>query len=148
MKISKKGLELIAKSEGFRAAPYLCPAGIPTIGYGTTIYPNGKHVTLGDKRITKEEALSIVKHEIDSSYGATVNRYVQREITQNQFDALVSFVYNLGAGNFRQSTLLKKVNQGKHKRAAREFLKWNRAGHKILAGLTKRRRVESDLYLA
>jgi len=148
MKISKKGLDLIKLSEGFRAAPYLCQAGVPTIGYGTTIYPNGKRVKMKDRRITKETANKIMKHQIDKDYGATVNRYVQRDMTQNQFDALVSFVYNFGAGNFKGSTLLKKVNQGKHKRAALEFPKWNRVNHKVNRGLVKRRERERQLYLA
>ncbi len=147
MKISKKGLELIAKFEGFRSKPYLCPAGVPTIGYGTTIYPNGKKVTLRDKKISKTEALEILKYQVDKSYGKSVNRYVQHEISQNQFDALVSFTYNLGAGNLRSSTLLKKVNLGKFARAAKEFLKWDKAGGRRLKGLTRRRIAESNLFL-
>ncbi len=149
MKISKAGLELIAEFEGFRSKPYRCPAGVPTIGYGTTIYPNGTHVKMSDKAISKEEALSILKYQVDKSYGATVNRYVQNtNITQNQFDAMASFTYNLGSGNLKLSTLLKRVNQGKMEKASKEFLKWDKAGGKKLAGLTKRRKAEAQLFLA
>ncbi len=148
MKISKQGIELIAEFEGFRSKPYKCPAGVPTIGYGTTIYPNGTHVKMSDKAISKEEALSILKYQVDKSYGATVNRYVQKDITQNQFDAMSSFTYNLGSGNLKASTLLKRVNQGKMSKASKEFLKWDKAGGKKLAGLTRRRKAEAKLFLA
>ncbi len=148
METSKKGIELIAYFEGFSSKPYLCPAGIPTIGYGTTMYPNARDVRMGDKHITKEEAMSILKYQVDRNYGYAVNRYVQKTITQNQFDALVSFAYNLGVGALKSSTLLKKVNQGKNKKASIEFLKWDHAGGKKLAGLTKRRKAEKKLYLA
>ncbi len=148
MEISKQGIDLIAEFEGFRSKPYLCPAGVPTIGYGTTWYPSGVHVKMSDKAISKELALSILKYQVDRSYGATVNRYVQENITQNQFDALVSFTYNLGSGNLKSSTLLKRVNQGKMSKASKEFLKWNKAGGRKLAGLTRRRKAESELFLA
>ena len=148
MEISKQGIELIAEFEGFRSKPYLCPAGVPTIGYGTTWYPNGSHVKLSDKPISREEALTILKYQVDRSYGASVDRYVQVDLTQNQYDALVSFTYNLGAGNLKSSTLLKKVNQKKFARASREFLKWDKAGGRRLKGLTRRRKAESELFLA
>ena len=148
MKISDSGLELIAHFEGFSSKPYLCPAGVLTIGYGTTIYSNGKHVKMSDDNITKDEALEIMRDQIDKTYGTAVNRYVQIELTQNQFDALTSFTYNLGAGNLRSSTLLRKLNQGKMGRAGREFLKWDRAGGRKLAGLTRRRKAEMELFVA
>ena len=149
METSKKGIKLIAEFEGFSSKPYLCPAGVPTIGYGTTIYPSGTHVEMSDKAISKEQAMSILKYQVDRSYGATVNRYVQNtDITQNQFDAMVSFTYNLGSGNLKSSTLLKRVNQGKMSKASKEFLKWDKAGGRKLAGLTRRRQAESALFLA
>ncbi len=145
--LNDDGAALIAKFEGFRSEPYLCPAGIPTIGYGTTHY-GATPVRLGDKPITEKEAMHIMKQDIDSMYGAFVNRYVNADLTQNQYNALTSFVYNVGGGNFLKSTLLKKLNSGDHKGAADEFLKWDHAGHKKLAGLTKRRRAERELFLA
>ena len=148
MKISKKGIDLIARFEGFRAKPYHCSAGVSTIGYGTTIYPNGNHVTMKDKAINKEDAKSIMKYMIDRDYGEAVNRYVKIPLTQNQYDALVSFTYNLGKGALKSSTLLKRVNQGKMKKASKEFLKWTHSNGKVLAGLVKRRKAESEMFLA
>ena len=147
MEISKNGLDLIKSFEGFRSKPYLCPAGVPTIGYGTTLYPNHMHVSMHDRPINEAEALSILKYWIDRTYGQAVDRYVQKDITQNQYDALVSFAYNLGIGALQKSTLLKRVNQGKNKRASNEFLKWDHANGKKLAGLTRRRKAERTLYL-
>jgi len=148
MKISKKGIDLIARFEGFRAKPYHCSAGVSTIGYGTTIYPNGKHVTMKDRAITKESAKSMMKYMIDRDYGEAVNRYVKVPLTQNQYDALVSFTYNLGKGALKSSTLLKRVNQGKMKKASKEFLKWTHSNGKVLTGLVKRRKAESEMFLA
>lgn len=132
--------------EGYRAEPYLCPAKIPTIGYGTTHYSNGKKVTLQDEPITKERALEILKYQANRVYGSAVNIYVQVPITQNQFDALVSFAYNLGIGAFRTSTLLKRVNQQQYEKAAKEFHKWVYSDGKKLKGLVKRRKAEADLF--
>lgn len=146
MKISNKGLDLIKKFEGFSAAPYLCPAGVATIGYGNTRYDDGTKVRMSDKPISKSEALEMLRNQVDKIYGSAVNRYVVTDTTQNQFDALCSFTYNLGAGNLRTSTLLRKHNEGKHKRAAGEFLKWTRAGGRVLKGLVRRRKAESELY--
>ena len=148
VEISKKGLDFIVGFEGFKSKPYHCSAGVSTIGIGTTIYPNGKHVTMQDRAITKEDAIGILKYMIGKGYGATVNRYVKVPLTQNQYDSLVSLVYNIGSNAFRKSTLLRKLNEGKYKRASKEFIRWNRSGHKILAGLTRRRKAESEMFLA
>ena len=144
MKVSN--LDLIINFEGFSGKPYLCPAGIPTIGFGSTRYPDGTKVTIDDKEVTKEEALSILRGTLES-FEKTVNTLVKPKLTQNQFDALVSFVYNVGSGNFSSSTLLVKLNQGKYLEAANEFLKWNKAGGKFLSGLTRRRAAERELFL-
>ncbi len=148
MKISKVGLKLIEEYEGFKSEPYLCPAGVPTIGIGTTYYEDGTLVTLNDAHISKKRALEILRHQVDTIYGSAVNRYVKVDLTQNQFDSLASFTYNLGASNFRTSTLLKRVNAERHNAAANQFKRWNRAGGKKLKGLTRRRKAESKLYLA
>ena len=146
MKISKQGLEVIKKHEGFRSKPYLCPAGIPTIGYGNTYYPDGKKVTMQDQPITEVLAtvmLSIIVRRFEDC----VNDNVKANINQNQFDSLVSFVYNLGCGNFKKSTLLKKINANPcDPTIPSEFAKWNKAGGKVLSGLTKRRHDEAVLY--
>lgn len=148
MKISETGLNLIKKFEGLSLKSYLCSAGIPTIGWGNTFYENMKKVTLQDEPITRERADSLFNFLVTTNYVNVVNRLVIVDINQNQFDALVSFVYNLGSGNFEKSTLLKKVNQSDFIGASLEFEKWNRAGGKVLNGLTKRRLAEKELFLS
>ena len=146
MKISSKGLSIIKKFEGYSSTSYLCPAGISTIGYGSTYYENGTRVTLDDKSISKALAEQILEYQVSKVYGAAVNRYVNVPLTQNQFDAITSLAYNIGVGNLQRSTLLRKLNQGKYKKAAKEFSKWRRSGGKVLKGLVKRRKAETDLF--
>ena len=145
-KLSKRGLELIKDFEQFRSKPYLDAAGIPTIGYGTTYYSDGRKVTLSDKPITKKQASWMLREQIANHYAAAVNRYSQVEMTQNQFDAIVSFAYNVGIYALQKSTLLKYHNQKKFKKASNEFLRWDHAGGKRLRGLTIRRATERCLY--
>jgi lysozyme len=149
MKITKTGtagIEMIKFFEGFRSAPYKCPAGIPTIGYGATFYPNGKKVTMADKAITEQEGTALLQNML-VSFEKYVDSYCVDTITQNQFDALVSFAYNLGPANLKSSTLLKKVNANPEDETIRaEFMKWVKAGGKTLQGLVKRRTAEADLY--
>ena len=147
MKTSSKGKAIIKQYEGFRAKPYLCPAGVPTIGYGATYYADGRKVTLRDAAISEADADKLLDKML-GKYEDAVNRYVQVPMTQNQFDALVSFCYNLGQEALRKSTLLKKLNNEDYKGAADQFLRWNRAGGKVLAGLTKRRTDERKLFLS
>lgn len=147
MKISEKGLELIKKFEGFRSEPYLCPADIPTIGYGTTRYNDGRRVTLNDEPLSKEMASNILQYQVNTIYGDAVNDYTTVMDNQNHFDALTSFTYNLGAGNLKSSTLLKKHNSGDFHGAEDEFKKWVYADGVILDGLVKRRNEESALYI-
>ncbi len=148
MKISNKGLELIKTFEGLSLKPYLDAVNIPTIGFGNTFYENMKKVTLQDETITEERADSLFNFLVTINYVNVVNRLVIVDINQNQFDALVSFVYNLGSGNFEKSTLLKKVNQSDFIGASLEFEKWNRSSGKVLNGLTKRRLSEKELFLS
>ena len=146
MKLGSKGLELIKSFEGFYSKPYLDPIGIPTIGYGATYYPNKKKVTMKDKPLTEKESSDLLK-EMMTNYENDVKRLVKRELNQNQFDALVSFTYNLGSANLGKSTLLKKVNANPCDKTIKdEFLKWNKAGGKVLNGLTRRRNAEAELY--
>ena len=146
MKLGSKGLELIKSFECFYSKPYLDPIGIPTIGYGATYYPNKKKVTMKDKPLTEKEASDLLK-EMMTTYENDVKRLVKRELNQNQFDALVSFTYNLGSTNLGKSTLLKKVNANPCDKTIKdEFLKWNKAGGKVLNGLTRRRNAEAELY--
>ena len=147
MIVSKNGLDIIKEFESFRAKPYLCPSGIPTIGYGSTYYPDGKKVTLQDKEITEQKAFKILEFIANKDFGSNINKVVKVPLNQNQFDALVSFVYNIGSGNFEKSTILKKVNQSDFIGASLEFEKWNKANGKVLNGLTKRRLAEKELFL-
>ena len=148
MILDNKGYLLITKHEGLKLKPYLCPAKIPTIGYGNTYYPDGKRVTLLDNEITKQQAFDMFK-EVANRFAKRVNELVTSNINQNQFNALVSFAYNVGTGNFSSSTLLKKVNRNPNDLTIKdEFLKWNKAGGKVLNGLTNRRNEEADLYFS
>ena len=147
MKTSKAGLDLIKQFESFRAAPYLCSAGVPTIGYGTTVYPNGIKVKLSDQKITQQLAETFLQHHVNV-IEKDVLSLVKVPLTQNQFDALVSFSYNVGFGAFRDSTLLKLLNAGDIHGASKPFERWNKAGGKIVDGLTNRRKAEKVLFLA
>jgi lysozyme len=144
MKTSKSGKDLIKSFEGFRSDSYICPAGVPTIGYGTTLI-NGLPIPLGIS-ITEDEADLLLEEDL-VVFETDITSNVLVELTQNQFDALVSFVYNVGIGNFKKSTLLKLINAGEFEKASNEFPKWNKANKKVLAGLTKRRNAERDLFL-
>jgi lysozyme len=152
--IGTEGLELIKQKEGFKASPYLCPAKVPTIGYGATYYPKdysvvalrGKRVTLQDPPISEATASLLLKSML-KSYEQGVNSFTRDDINQNQFDALTSFAYNLGTGGLKGSNLLKKVNKNPNDSTIRaEFLKWVYANGKLLKGLLVRRKQEADLY--
>jgi lysozyme len=146
MKLDENGYQLICEFEGLMLKPYLCSAKIPTIGYGNTYYPNGKRVTLLDAQITKEYAFEIFK-EIADKFAKRVASMVKKPLTQNQFNSLVSFTYNVGTGAFSTSTLLKKVNANPNDLTIRtEFMRWNKANRVVVNGLTRRRKKESDLY--
>jgi lysozyme len=148
MILDNKGYLLITKFEGLRLKPYLCSAKIPTIGYGNTYYPDGKRVTLLDKDITKQQAFDMFK-EVANRFAKRVDTLVTSNLNQNQFNALVSFAYNVGTGNFSSSTLLKKVNKNPDDLTIKdEFLRWNKAGGKVLNGLTNRRNEEAILYFS
>ena len=147
-KLGQKGLDLIKSFEGLYLKPYLCPANVPTIGYGNTFYENGNKVTLKDPIITEARAIELLMFEL-GMYEQKVDSYCIDAINQNQFDALVSFCYNVGPGNLKSSTLLKKVNANPNDPTIRtEFLKWNKGGGKVLAGLTRRRTAEANLYFS
>ena len=148
MKLNENGYNLICEFEGLKLKPYLCSNRISTIGYGNTYYPNGKRVTLLDDAITKEYAFEMFK-TIADKFAKRVDDMVTSEITQNQFNALVSFAYNVGTGAFATSTLLKKVNVNPNDATIKnEFLKWVRANKKVIQGLVNRRNKEALIYFA
>ena len=146
MKINKDCLQLIAGFEGLSLKPYLCSAKKATIGYGNTYYKDGRKVTMLDKPITKDEAVTMLK-DIVKTFGKEVNKLVTSPINQNQYNALVSFAYNVGITNLRNSTLLKLVNKDPNQLAiSNEFLKWVNAGGQKIKGLENRRIKESQIY--
>ena len=148
MKISNNGTNLIKQFEGLSLKPYLDAVNVPTIGYGSTYYQDGKKVTLNDKPISQDEANLLLEYIANKDFGDKINTLVKVQLNQNQFDALVSFCYNLGIGNFKSSTLLKKINKGDFNGASEEFIKWNKAGGKTLDGLKRRRQKEKELFLS
>lgn len=143
--INQAGLDLIKEFEGFRSKAYLCPASVWTIGYGNTFWENGQRVKSG-QTITREKAEELLKI-IVQSFADVVSNSVKVPINDNQFASLVSLAFNIGIGAFRNSTLLRVLNQRNYTETANQFLRWNRAGGKVLAGLTRRRQRERQLFL-
>ena len=150
MYLNQEGIDIIIKYEQFSSKPYLDPVGIPTIGYGSTFYENGAKVTMKDAPITKERAKALFIYVLSEKV-TNIKRYLKVELSSNQFSAVVSLVYNIGIGNFSNSTLLKYLNKGNFKDAADQFLVWNKGrvnGRlKVLNGLTRRRSEERSLFL-
>ncbi len=145
--VSKAGLDLIKSFEGLFLKPYLDPIKIPTIGYGTIMYPDGKRVTMQDPEITEQRALELLQHEVDKKAQA-VDQMVKVAINDNEYAALASFSYNVGSQALQTSTLLKLLNAGADRVAvADQFLRWDKAGGKQLPGLTRRRQAERSLFL-
>ena len=154
MSIPPEALALIEHFEGYhralpdgRAAPYLCPARVATIGIGSTTYEFGRPVTLADPPVDRARATALLAQEL-AACEAAVDRLTTRRLPAASRGALVSFVYNLGPGAYRGSTLRRHVNAGAWLAAAAEFLKWRMAGGVPLAGLERRRRAEATLFLA
>lgn len=147
MKASKRGLDLIKRFEGLKLKPYLCSAQVPTIGFGSTFYPNGQKVKLTDPIITESYAESLLISTVKSFETKLNPLLVGVKPTQNQYDALMSFVFNLGVGALAKSTLLKKIKINPNDPSIKvEFMKWVNSNGKQLQGLVNRRKAESDLY--
>lgn len=136
------GLRLIKDFEGLRLAKYLDAVGKWTIGYGHLILPNENY----DQPISLDVANALLRADLKRTEEGVRNS-VTVAINQNQFDALVSFAFNLGVGNLKSSTLLRLLNEGNIFAAADQFLRWNKAGGRELPGLTRRRRAERDLFI-
>lgn len=143
MRVTKQGLRLIQEFEGFSPTVYMCAGGYPTIGYGHVVLMGESFSTL----ISKHEAEQLLRQDVRSAENAVL-RHIQIPLTQGQFDALVSFTFNLGAGALQRSTLRRKVNRGSHGDVPREFRRWVYAGGKRLRGLVRRREAEACLYQA
>lgn len=146
MQTSEKGIALIKQFEGCKLTAYQDSVGVWTIGYGWTQPVDGKPIRAG-MTIKQQTAERLLKTGL-VSYESDVSRLVKVGLTQGQFDALVSFTYNLGARSLSTSTLLRKLNAGDYAGAADEYLRWNKAGGKVLNGLTRRREAERALFLS
>ena len=141
-RIGRPGLNLIKEFEGLRLEKYKDAVGKWTIGYGHLILPSERF----DRPLTESEAEDLLQSDLRKFEGGII-QYVTARISQNQFDALVSFAFNLGLANLKGSTLLRLLNQGKYSEAAEQFLRWNKAGGMAMPGLTRRRAAERDLFL-
>ena len=139
MKISQEGIALIKKFEGCKLESYLCAANVPTIGYGST-----KGIEMG-MTISQERAEELFLEDLEV-YEDAVNKAVELPLHQHQFDALVSWTFNLGGANLNASTMLKVLNQGAYEDVPAQMKRWNKAGGKVLEGLTRRRLAESLLF--
>ncbi|ENU16935.1 lysozyme [Acinetobacter lwoffii] len=145
MHVSPSGVDLICNFEGLRLKAYDDGVGVWTIGFGTTKYPNGIRVKKGDT-CTLDQAKAYMQNDL-KSFEQTVNNTVKVPLNQNQFDALVSLAYNIGSTAFKNSTLVKRLNEGNYKAAANQFDVWVNAGGKRMQGLVNRRAAEKALFL-
>jgi len=145
MEVNKAGRDLIKKFEGCKLKAYKCPAGLWTISWGLTFYPDGTKVKEGDV-ITQQQAEDYFNAIVDD-FAKKVDALIKSNVSENNFSALVSFAYNVGMGNFQRSTLLRKVNANPKDPSIRaEFNKWVRANNVVLKGLVRRREAEAKLY--
>tara|TARA_R100001443_G_scaffold112150_2_gene125470 strand:- start:2605 stop:3060 length:456 start_codon:yes stop_codon:yes gene_type:complete len=139
LKTSQEGISLIKSFEGCELTAYRCSADVPTIGYGHT-----SGVSDGDT-CTQEEAETMLAEDL-VEFEDYVKKYVETNLQQNEFDALVAWTYNLGPANLKESTMLKELNSGNFEEVPRQMKRWNRAGGEVLDGLIRRREAESRLF--
>jgi lysozyme len=143
---AKLAAEVIKEFEGYSSKPYLCPSGIPTIGYGNTMYTNGERVTMDDPEIDKAEAEKMLLDTI-KTVEKQVKNVLEVKLKAHQLAALISFTYNVGIGNFSNSTLLAWLNSNPDfQRIPEQFRRWNKGGRKVLNGLIRRREAEIELW--
>lgn len=155
MKLSAKGCEFLALQEGFRTEAYRDPAGLLSIGVGHLLTQqervtgrieiNGESIRYGGKGLTKKQVMDLLGQDV-GRFEAVVNKHVKVELRQNEFDALVSLAFNIGACAFKESTLVKKLNVGEMLAVPTEILRWDKSGGKRLRGLTRRREAEARLF--
>ena len=145
MQVNAEGYALIKKFEGCKLKAYRCPANVLTIGYGNTFYENGDKVKEGDV-ITQQRAEELAKFIIDQ-FAVSITPFIKQPLTENQFSACVSLAYNIGTGNFKKSSVFKKLNiNPKDATIADSFRLWNKGGGVVLKGLVRRREAEIQLY--
>lgn len=136
---------LARRFEGLHLTPYLCPAGVPTIGYGATRYLDGRAVRLGDQAISREAAERLLEQQLERIYLPSVLRLCPGVDGEGRLAALIDFCFNLGAGALSASTLRRRVNAGRWDEVPKELMRWNKAGGRVLRGLTIRRQAEAEL---
>lgn len=141
-------LALCKRFEGLYLAPYLCPAGVPTIGYGATFYEDGRRVLLTDPRITPERAEAMLRQSLTRHFLPKVTKACPNVPDSPALGALLDFAFNVGHGALLASTLRKRVNAGDWGGVELEIMKWNKAGGRVLLGLTRRREAEKKLLTA
>jgi lysozyme len=144
--INAAGIGIIKEFEGWRPLPYRCPAGVPTIGWGSTRLLSGARVPMDHPPLSVVDGEILLARLVNRA-AASVRRLVRVPLTENQHGALVSWAYNVGSGNLQASTLRRKLNRSNYAGAADEFPKWRKAGGRILAGLVRRREIERCLFL-
>lgn len=140
-------MRLLWRWEGLVLTPYLCSAGVPTIGLGTTRYPDGRAVTLNDPPITQEEAIIMARGQVRNSYMRAVRAYCPQLDTPNRLAAISSWTYNVGPLALRASTLRRRIVAGQWDEVPAELMRWNKAGGRVLRGLTARRQAEAELFM-
>lgn len=145
--VTAAGRRLIIRAEGYSDVPYICAGGVVTIGYGSTFDWTGNPITMDNAPMNRLLAGALFRRDL-SIFSKTVRIFVKAPVNANQFSALVSLTYNIGAGNFRSSTLLRKLNRGDYDGCANEFWKWRRAKGIILKGLVIRREVERLMFVS
>ena len=136
---------LCRRFEGFYSHPYICPAGVPTIGYGTTVYPDGRAVTLRDPPVTREQADALLRNDLMAGRLPAVLRLCPGIDTAGRLGALLDFAYNLGNGALASSTLRRRINAGDWGDVPAQLRRWNRSGGRVLRGLVLRREAEAAL---
>lgn len=144
MRPSPAAINLIKSFESFRSRPYLDTGNVPTIGYGATVYPDGRKVAMKDAPIDEPTALEYLEHHVEWKVCPVIDAMVRVPLSQCQYDALTSFVYNVGRIG---PTMLAKLNAGDFRGAANEFPRWNKDDGRVVDGLTRRRASERALFL-
>jgi lysozyme len=145
MDVVRLAAAICRQFEGFYPRPYLCPAGVPTIGYGATFYEDGTRVTLTDPPITKERAEQLLQFHIRQRFLPAAMRLCPGADTSGRLAGLVDFAFNLGEGNLRASTLRRRVNAGEWEDVPAQHMRWNKAAGRVLRGLTRRCQARADL---
>jgi lysozyme len=145
VKATPRAYELIQRWEALRLGAYLDFSGVPTIGWGTTRYPDGRRVRLGDI-CTREQADEWLRIHVEEECEKPLNEALESPVNEQMFDALVSWTYNVGQGSARRSTLIRLLNEGNYLAAVEEFDRWNRDDGVVVPGLSNRRNAEQDLF--